>query len=56
MICCSMGSHFHDRIDYNGLVIIELLEWVRALSGFWRGEEKILVSRVLKKGGFEVKM
>ena len=31
-----MGSHFHDRIDYNGVAFsIELLEWDRTFSDFW---------------------
>ena len=30
-----MGSHFHDRIDYNGVAFsTELLEWDRIFSGF----------------------
>ena len=35
-MCCWMGSHFHDWIDYNGVAFsIELLEWVRTFSDFW---------------------
>ena len=35
-MCCRMGSHFHDWIDYNGVAFsIELLEWGRTFSGFW---------------------
>ena len=27
-MCCWMGSHFHDRIDYNGVTFsIALVEW-----------------------------
>ena len=34
-MCCWMGSHFHDWIDYNGVAFsIELLEWGRIFSGF----------------------
>ena len=29
-MCRWMGSHFHDWIDYNGL-----LEWGRTFSDFW---------------------
>ena len=32
----SMGSHFHDWINYNGVAFsTELLEWGRIFSGFW---------------------
>ena len=32
----SMGSHFHDWINYNGVAFsTELLEWGRVFSGFW---------------------
>ena len=35
-MCCWMGSHFHDWIDYNGVAFsIELLEWGRTFSDFW---------------------
>ena len=35
-ICRWIGSHFHDWIDYNGVVFpIELLEWGRTFSDFW---------------------
>ena len=34
-MCCWMGSHFHDWIDYNGVAfLVELLEWGRTFSGF----------------------
>ena len=34
-MCSWMGSHFHDWIDYNGVVFsIELLEWGRTFSDF----------------------
>ena len=35
-MCRWMGSHFHDRIDYNGVAFsIELLlEWGRTFSNF----------------------
>ena len=34
-MCCWMGSHFHDWIDYNGVAFsLELLEWGRIFSGF----------------------
>ena len=34
-ICRWMGSHFHDRIDYNGVAFsIELLEWGRTFPDF----------------------
>ena len=35
-MCCWMGSHFHDSIDFNGVTIsTESLEWGRKLSRFW---------------------
>ena len=35
-MCCLMGSHFHNWIDYNGVAFsTELLEWVRTISDFW---------------------
>ena len=39
-MCCWMGSHFHDFIDYNDVAFstefpTELLEWGRTLSAFW---------------------
>ena len=38
-MCCWMGSHFHDWIDYNGVGFsIEFLEWGRTFSNFW-GED-----------------
>ena len=34
-MCCWMGSHFHNWIDYNGVAFsIELLEWGRTFSDF----------------------
>ena len=34
-MCCWMGSHFHDWIDYNGVAfLIELLGWGRTFSDF----------------------
>ena len=34
-MCRWMGSHFHDWIDYNGVVFsIELLEWGRRFLDF----------------------
>ena len=43
-MCRWMGSHFHDWIDYNGVVFsIELLEWGRIFSGF--GVKNIQASR-----------
>ena len=31
-----MGSHFHERIGYNGVALsIELLEWDCTFSDFW---------------------
>ena len=34
-MCCWMGSHFHDWIDYTGVAFsIELLEWGRKFSDF----------------------
>ena len=34
-MCCWMGSHFHDWIDYHGVAFsIELLEWGRTFSDF----------------------
>ena len=35
-MCRWMGSHFQDRIDYNGVAFsIELLEWGRTFSDSW---------------------
>ena len=35
-MCRWMGSHFHNRTDYNGVTfLVELLEWGRTFSGFW---------------------
>ena len=35
-MCCCMGSHFHDWIDYDGVPFsIELLEWGPIFSVFW---------------------
>ena len=35
-MCRSMGSHFYDLIDYNGVSLsIESLEWGRTFSDFW---------------------
>ena len=35
-MCRWMGSHFHDWVDYNGVVFsMELLEWGRTFSDFW---------------------
>ena len=35
-MCCWMGSHFRDWIDYNGVTFsIELLEWGHTFSDFW---------------------
>ena len=34
-MCCWMGSHFHDWIDYNEVTfLVELLEWGSTFSGF----------------------
>ena len=36
-MCRWMGWHFHDWIDYSGVAFsVELLEWDRTFSGFWR--------------------
>ena len=46
-MCCWMGSHFHNWIDYNGVAFsIELLEWGRTFSDFWG--KKILLRRESK--------
>ena len=38
-MCCWMGSHFHDWIDYNRAVFSrELLEPGSTFSGFWGTE------------------
>ena len=38
-MCCWMGSHFHNWIDYNGFTfLLELLEWDRTFSGFGGSE------------------
>ena len=35
----SLGSHFHDWMDYNGVSFsIELPEWGRTFSDFFRGK------------------
>ena len=35
-MCRWMGSHFHDWINYNGVVFsIQLLECCGTFSGFW---------------------
>lgn len=35
-MCCWMGSHFHDRIDYHGVALsIELLELGCTFSDIW---------------------
>ena len=35
-MCCWMGSHFHDWIDYHGVAFsTEFLEWGRIFLGFW---------------------
>ena len=40
-MCRWMESHFHDRIDYNGVPFsIALLEWVDMFSDFW-GEKVV---------------
>ena len=42
-MCCWMGSHFHDWIDYNGVAYsIELLEWAHIFSDFW-GRKVLLI-------------
>ena len=34
-MCCWMGSHFHDWIEYDGAAfLIELLEWGHTFSDF----------------------
>ena len=35
-MCCWMGSHFHDWIDYNGVTFsIALVEWGCTFADFW---------------------
>ena len=35
-MCCWMGSHFDDWIDYNRIAFsIEFLEWGGTFSDFW---------------------
>ena len=54
-MCRWTGWHFHDCIDYNGVVLsLELLEWDRTFSGFGQGDQKIQVGtgRNLKMGRF----
>ena len=43
-MCHWMGSHFHDWIDYNGVVFsIELLEWAHTfLWIFWGKLDTVL--------------
>ena len=48
-----MGSHFHDRIDYNGVAFsIQLLEWGRTYSHFGRKQGfkmgRMLVTKIRK--------
>ena len=46
-----MGSHFHNRIDYNGVVpLIEYLKWGHIFT-IWGGQ-KIQVGRDLKMRRF----
>ena len=43
-MCCWIGWHFHDWIDYNGVAFsIELLEWGRTVGHF--GGQKIQVGK-----------
>ena len=45
-MCRSMGSHFHNWIEYNGVAFsIELLEWGRTFSDFWVRQFFILTVR-----------
>ena len=42
-MCRSMGSHFHEWIDYNGVAFSrELLEWGRAFSDFLGLDQLVL--------------
>ena len=35
-MCCWMGSHFHDRIDYSGVTFsIASVEWGCTFADFW---------------------
>ena len=48
-MCCWMESHFHDRIDYNGVAFsIELLEWGHAFFGFL-GVRQFFIFRISKR-------
>ena len=48
-MCCWMGSHFHNWIDYNGVAfLIELLEWGRTFSDFW-GVRQFFIFTVSKR-------
>lgn len=43
-MCCWMGPHFHDWIDYHRLAFsIDLLEWGRTFLDYWG--KKILVRK-----------
>ena len=47
-MCRSMGSHFYDWIDYNGVTFsIEILEWGRTFRIF--GELKFFIFTVSKR-------
>ena len=42
-MCCWMGSHFHNWIDYNGVAFsIVLLEWGRTFSDVERESSSYL--------------
>ena len=47
-MCCWMGSHFHDWIDYNGAAFSkELLEWGHTFSVF--GVRQLFIFTVSKR-------
>ena len=49
-MCRWMGSHFHDWIDYNGLVFsIELLEWGCIFSGFGSKNINLFYNDIVKR-------
>ena len=48
-MCCWMGLHFHNWIDYNGVAFsTELLEWGRKFSDFG-GKLRLKMGRILVK-------
>ena len=54
-MCCWVGSHFHDWIDYNGVAFsITLLEWGHTFSFF--GVRKIFIFTARKRNRMIVRL